>query len=181
MNNLKEKTHLDLYKEMYAKEVERVVNVTSRLQWSISVWIVLLGGIIYVFNRYGKMETVIDYFYVPLSLSTICSLVSMSLIFWGLYDTRMKHIPPAGYFKERYLEIKDHYEKLDQNEYKINQNIIEEEFERTLEESYILATDDIMAKNEKRIEFSHYANILMMASGVFLLLTFGVMLPQLIK
>ena len=166
---------------MYAKEVERVVNVSSRLQWSISVWIVLFGGIVYVFNRYEKMEAVIECFYVTLSLSAILSLLSIFLILWGLYDTKIKHIPPAGHFKNRYLKIKEHYENLDQNEYKINQNTIEEEFERTLEETYILATDDIMVKNEKRIKFSHYANISMMASGLFLLITFALMLPHLIK
>jgi len=166
---------------MYAKEVERVIHVTSRLQWSISVWIVLFGGIVYVFNRYGKMKTVIDYFYVPLSIAAICSLISMFLILWGLYDTKIKHIPPSSHFKNRYIEIKDYYEILDQNEYKINQNTIEEEFERTLEESYISATDDIMKKNDKRIVYSHWANIAMMVSGAFLLITFATMLPSLIK
>lgn len=166
---------------MYAKEVERVAHVTSRLQWSISVWIILFGGIIYVFNRYGSMKAVINYFYVPLSMAALCSLVSMILILWGLYDTKIKHIPPASHFKKLYLEIKDHYEKLDQNEYNINQNTIEEEFERKSEIVYISTTDDIMEKNDKRIVYSHWANIFMMISGAFLLCTFGSMLPDLIR
>lgn len=181
LNILKEKNHLDMYKEMYAKEVERVANVTSRLQWSISIWILLFGGMIYVLNKYGEMKTDINYFYTPLSLAAICSLISMVLIIRGLYDTKMKHIPPAGHFKILYLELKDHYEKLDQDEYNINQNTLEEEFERKVEVVYILATDDIMGKNEQRILYSYWANISMMASGAFLLITFAFMLPHLIR
>lgn len=172
MSDLKENFHVDFYKELYVREVERVIHVQQRFQWSISIWILLLAGIVYVFNKSENFKTDMYSVYVPLVISALFILVSMALILIGLYFTEIKHIPSAGLNKERYLKIKEHYESLDQNEYNVNQGNIEEEFKRTLEKNYIRATDDMMVSNERRIKLSHYANITMGISGFFLLVAF---------
>ena len=127
------------------------------------------------------MTSVVNGVYVTLSISAAFILISMSLILWGLYSTKIKHTPPASVYKKRYIKIKEYFESLDSKVYKIDQNTIEEKFERTLEENYISTTDDIMENNEKRIRFSFYANINMGLSGFFLLITFIKILFNLVR
>lgn len=63
-----------MYKEMHAKEVERISYVTSRLQWSISVWIILFGGLLYAYNSFDKVKGYEHFYFISIFSTTFFSL-----------------------------------------------------------------------------------------------------------
>lgn len=170
-----------MYKEMHAKEVERIGFVTSRLQWSISVWIILFGGLLYAYNSFEKFHGFELSFYISISAATFCSLTSIILIFIGLYNTKTLNLPRPSTIQKHYKALNTYYEELDSEEYNVNENSLENGFAKYLEDTYIKTADYILIKNDKRIYYSHLANIFMMVCGIFLLTTFALMIPNILK
>ncbi|WP_147804743.1 hypothetical protein [Alkalicoccus halolimnae] len=178
MINMNKKSHLEMYKEMHAKEVERISYVTSRVQWSISIWIVLFGGLLYAYNSFDTVKGYESFYYISISIATICSLISIIIIFIGLYNTKIQNLPRPTNLKNYYKKLEEYYENLDIDKYDFHEDSLEEAFEKGLEKIYVDSADNILIKNDKRIAYSHWANIFMMIFGIFLLITFALMIPN---
>ena len=48
---------LELYKELYFKELERKEQISARLQWIISFWLIVMGGILFSLNNIHKIPS----------------------------------------------------------------------------------------------------------------------------
>lgn len=50
-------SRLELYKELYFKELERKEQISAMLQWIISFWLIVMGGILFSLNNIHKIPS----------------------------------------------------------------------------------------------------------------------------
>lgn len=67
---------VEIYKEIYFNEIARKTEVNERLKWLLSMWIVLLGSIIFCLQNYYK---VVPYLTVTFNFQTLFAVTSTLL------------------------------------------------------------------------------------------------------
>lgn len=165
----------NFYKDYYNSEVNRIESINSRLQWSISIWIILLGANIICFKNKDKISGLEVSYYLSVGTSCLFLLSAIVLLCIGMWGTKSKRLPKPSQLNQYYSTLINYYK-----DYPGYENNYKDEFQSYLENTYIEITDDILIKNDRKLAFSRYSNVLMIISSLFLIITFFLLLLNLL-
>lgn len=94
---------LEVYKEIHFHEVDRKKEVNERTKWLLSIWVLVLGTIIFCFQNYYKVEPNFkDAFHILILFSITFSIVSGVLLGICFSKKPYAHLPSPTAI-ERYL------------------------------------------------------------------------------
>lgn len=165
---------LELYKELYFKELERKEQISSRLQWTISFWVLVVGGMLYSLNNLHKVYDELKvFFYVTLIISLLLMIRATFHITRCLWGRKIKYIPDPRELDFRYRSLESHYiDYPGEAESQFNREM-EEVFKNTVT-SNTRINDVVVTQLVKSMQS-------MSIAAVFLLLSFLFILPDFIK
>jgi len=159
----------DLFKDFYYKELERKEIVYNRLQWTLSIWVVLFGAILFCFNNFKDVEELKVYFWTSLILSILSLSVAAIFIGISLWGRKILYLPKPSQLDSHYKVLQDNY-----NGYVGYENQAEIEFSKYMNNLYIKCADSNIKRTDKKVHFSNLSVIAMIISVVFLVLSFSI-------
>jgi len=170
-------SRLELYKELYFNELERKEHISSRLQWNISFWVLIFGGMLFCLNNVHKVSTELKvYFYISIFITLISMLISTVFLILCLWGKIVHYVPTPRDMDREYETLVTHYAP-----YPEYRGEIEIEFEKRVTQVFNESATKIHKINNKTV-----ANILkstqaMVVAAIVLLLSFAFMLPDFLK
>ncbi|WP_068986896.1 hypothetical protein [Lysinibacillus xylanilyticus] len=167
---------LELYKELYQNELARKEVVHQRLQWTLSVWVILLGANLFCLNKVLSLDNYHWSALLFISLTSICLLVAILFFCIGLWGRKIRYLPKVNQINNHYLTLKNHY-----NGYVGYEQQADIEFDNYMIKKYIECTDSMIDVSDKKVYFTTLANISMIVCSFFLLLTFVLMTPDVVS
>lgn len=161
------------FKELYYKELERKEVINSRLQWSISVFVILTAANIYCLNLLFKLEENMNWamilFYGYTSITLIFAAIFLAIPLWG---KKTKYLPLPSELNSYYKSLLTHYENQQDIE-----KCIKDAYEDYLIETYVACTESNTKLNDGKSKMISMANVTIIISSIFLLLAFVIIAP----
>jgi len=168
---------LELYKELYFKELERKEQISSRLQWTISFWVLVVGGILYSLNNVHKIHDELRvYFYIILVISLLLMIRATFHITRCLWGRKIKYIPDPRELDFRYRNLVSYYA-----DYKGYEDEAELQFDREMEQIFKDTVTSNTRINDVTVTQLVKSMQSMSIAAVFLLISFFFILPDFIK
>lgn len=170
----KKQERYSFYKELYFKELERKEQISTRIQWIISFWVLLMGAIIYSLNNMYKIPESFHIFYYIILCCVILILIRATVyILQCLWGRKILYLPDPQASELRFKDLEVHYKDYPGEA----QKQFEKETDELLVEilkSNIEVNDVVITKITKAIQH-------MIISTIFLLFSFIFLLPDFIK
>lgn len=168
---------LDLYKELYYKELERKENIHLRTQWSISIFVILLGASLYCINKLFEIENISFMMCLFCLLSIVCSLCSAVLLCKSIWAKKFLYLPIPSLIENYYqIDLHEHFK----NESDSRKNT-DDALSEYLIKTYIECTDKNRQINKEKMLDTTIANIIMIISFICLIVTFTFIFPEISK
>ncbi|MFW7189921.1 hypothetical protein [Lysinibacillus sp. BNK-21] len=168
---------LELYKELYFKELERKEQISARLQWIISFWLIVMGGILFSLNNIHKIASDMKiYFFVLIFVSLLAMLRSTLYIGFCLWGKTIDYLPSPKSIEREYENLVTHYAG-----YPEYQGEIEKVFEKRMMEIFNECSTLITRVNDTTITKLVKSTQSMLIAAILLLLSFSFMLPDFLK
>lgn len=168
---------LELYKELYFKELERKENISTRLQWTISLWVLIAGGILFCLNNAHKVPSRFDIaFNSTLIVSAVllcCSTIWMGKCLWG---KTVYYAPSPRDIDREYQNLATHYTQYPEFEHNIGI-----EFVKRLTDIYKRCATQISRNNNRTVSDVLKSTQLIVIAVLFLLISFSFMIPFFLK
>lgn len=132
MNNIENR--LVSYKELYAIELTRKSDFNERMKWLLSIWLIVIGSVIFCFQNYYKVNSeLISIFHILMTLTIAVVLVTGVLLGSCFKSKGYAHIgiigDIEGYISENSDESFDElmielYSNAQENDYKVNNELL---------------------------------------------------------
>ena len=168
---------VEFYKDLYFKEMERKEIVNSRFQWAISIWVLLIGALLFCLTNYHKVIDGLEIiFLVLIGISLIFIIRATIFLVTYLWGNQFEYVPSATSFEERYIEIHEHYVK-----YPDYTHLIDETFEKEVNEILRKCATRFQAINNKSITLLIKSIQLLLISTLFLSWSFLILIPDFLK
>lgn len=164
---------LEFFKELYYKELERKENVNNRFNWTIGIFIILIGANIYCLNMMFELDEVQWAMILLYSCTTICMLIAAVFLAIPLWAKKVSHLPLASDLNNHYSNLRSHYA----NQANIDV-LVEEAFNNYLADIYITCAESNTKISDDKMKMTSLGNVAMIISLLFLLLTFVVIAPS---
>lgn len=155
---------LEIYKEIHFKEIERKLEVNERIKWLLSMWILLLGTIIFCFQNYYKVITDFKQIFFFLILYAITFTLLSGVLLASCFSKKPYAHLPAPKILENYIQNNPH-----------------DSLEEVLIEAYCDAYDFNFKKNNELISKLIDCTHLMIASLILIFLCFLCIVPNWIE
>lgn len=160
------------FKELYYKEFERKEVVNGRLQWTISIFIILTGANLYCLNLLFKLEVlqwVMILLYGCTTLGLVVSAVFLAIPLWA---KKVQYLPLPQELNNYFKTLMAHYENEDEKE-----ALVQTAYENYLIDTYVSCTEFNTKLNDRKNIMISMSNVAMIICSVFLLLAFIVIAP----
>lgn len=110
VNNIK----LEVYKEIHFREVDRKNEVNERTKWLLSMWILILGSIIFCLQNYYKINQDKEYLFTVLIIYSITFALLSGRILASCFSAKpYAHLPSPKSIEEYLSEnTNDTYENV---------------------------------------------------------------------
>lgn len=155
---------LDVYKELHYNEISRKTTIDERMKWLLSMWIVLLGTIVFCFQNYYKVHiSFINVFAILIAYAIVALFVCGFLLGKCFSKKNYAHIPSPNKI-EVYLSA-----------------VPEEKFESYMIELFSNAYDVNFATNNKLVKTLVDCTHLMMFSVLLIFVSFLCFAPEWIE
>lgn len=165
---------LELYKELYFKELERKEQISSRLQWTISFWVLVVGGMLYSLNNVHKVINEIRIFsFITLIITLILMLRATFHITRCLWGRKIKYIPDPRELDFRYRSLESYYIDYPGE--------AEKQFNREIEQTFNETVTSNTRINDVTVTQLVKAMQSMSIAAVFVLISFFFIIPDFIK
>lgn len=155
---------LEIYKEIHYREIERKLEVTERTKWLLSMWILLLGVIIFCFQNYYKVEPNLKQIFIILIVFTIALTLVSGVLLGTCFSKKPYAHLPAPSTLENYI-----------------QNNPQDNLEEVLVEAFSDAYDLNFKKNNELISKLIDCSHLMIASVILVFFCFLCIAPNWIE
>lgn len=164
MNETDKLSKIEIYKEMHYHEVNRKNELNERTKWLLSMWILVLGTIIFCFQNYYKVEPNLKVVFDLFILYSI-TFVLLSGVLLGITFSKKPYAHlPSPKIIEKYLTENP-----------------SESFEDLTIEIFSNAYDHNFKKNNKLLERLVDCTHVMMAAVILLFFCFLCLVPNWIE
>lgn len=167
----------EFYKELYHVELERKEQINTRLQWIVSIWILLIGGILFCLNNYYKVPDYLNGLFLIIITGCFLTLAYATLfIAKYLYGKTFEYAPSTKEFEYEYEQLHIYYEP-----YPSYHHLIDEEFTKNSIKIYMDCATQIRKVNNGNLKSLLISSRWLLISALFLFLGFSMMIFDFLK
>lgn len=167
----------EFYKELYHVELERKEQINTRLQWIVSIWILLIGGILFCLNNYYKVPDYFNELFILIISSCFFTLAYATFfIAKYLYGKTFEYAPSTKEFEYEYEQLRIYYEP-----YPSYHHLIDEQFTKNSIKIYMDCATQIRKVNNGNLKSLLISSRWLLISALFLFLGFSMMISDFLK
>lgn len=134
---------------------------------------ILIGANLYCLNQIFKLEDIQWAMVLLYVCTTLCLGIASVFVCISLWAKKVSDLPLASELNNYYGTLLNHYNGKEEAE-----KLVEESFSNYLVGIYVSCTDVNTKVNDSKLKMTVFANVTMIISLVFLLLTFAVVFPS---
>lgn len=163
----------EYFKDLFYKELERKEHINTRHNWTVGVFIILIGANIYCLNLIFELKNVEWAMILLYGCTTAATILGGVFLAIPMRMKKGKDLPLALDQKNYYATLESHYPDSD-DKYKI----VDATFSNYLVDLYVEGTDDNKKTTDSKSKMTALGSTSMLVSLVFLLLTYVVVAPE---
>lgn len=164
----------ELYKNIYYNELERKEKINLKLQYILSLWLLLVGALLFLINNYNKITYKFEsIFNAGVILMVIFIVISGVYLGRCLIGVKYGYLQTPSQIKKYEKDLIDTYEDFT--------GMANKKFEEFLIETYILTSNNNVLANEKKSKFLIRSTLGLMLASIALIACFVVLLPGLLN